>query len=485
MKRLALLTAALLGGCAVGPNYVKPETPQAAAGAFVDPGTTKVSTGAVEGEWWHLFQDPVLDRLVADALTYNTDVRQAAANLKRSRALLSEQRGARLPTTDLSAQYSRNRVGTGSQPASTASLPPGTNLPDSIDYDLFRVGFDASYEVDLFGRVTRSIEAARGDVAAQQAALDAARLSVVAEVARNYAAACGYAAQAQVARETVDLQTRTLDLTQRLFDGGRGTARDVDQARVLAENARAQIPQFEAEHRASLYALATLTGHTPAEVDADAAKCATPPAVTALIPVGDGQALLARRPDVRQAERKLAADTARVGIATASLYPSIQLLGSASLGASKIDDLTKSSSFSFSLGPLISWSFPNLTVAHARIRQAEATGEASLAAFDGTVLKALQEVEQALARYSGELERNVALRRADEAAGNAARIAGIRFEAGRDTLLQRVDAERDRATSRATLAASNVSLAQAQVALFKALGGGWEQAPEPQRRTPQ
>lgn len=480
MKRLivTLLAGSLLAGCAVGPDYQRPATPQAAAGAFVDPGTTKVSPGAVEGEWWRLFKDPALDRLVVEALTYNTDIRQASANLKRARAQLSEARGQRLPTTGITGGYTRQRVGTASQ----AATLPGVALPDSFEFDSFQVGFDASYEVDIFGRVTRSIEAARGDLDAAQAALDAARVSIAAETARSYAQACGFAAQAEVARETVRLQTRTLELTQRLLDAGRGTIRDVDQARVLAENARAQVPQFEAERRAALYALATLTGRPPAELDAAANQCLAPPGVSALIPVGDGQALLARRPDVRQAERALAADTARVGIATAALYPSVTLGGSVSLGAQSIGDLGKSSAFNFSLGPLISWSIPNLTAARAQVRQAEAGAEGSLAAFDGTVLTALGEVEQALARYSGEIERNVALRRADAAATNAARIAILRFEGGRDSLLQRIDAERDRAGARATLAQSNAALAEAQVALFKALGGGWETAPAPVRR---
>lgn len=479
MKRLnliaPLLAGSLLAGCAVGPNYERPETPPAAAAAFVDPGMTKVSPGAVEGEWWRLFKDPVLDRLVVEALTHNTDIRQASANLKRARAILSESRGQRLPGTTLQGQYTRQRTGA----ESVQGLPPGV---DGVENDFFRLGFDASYEVDLFGRVSRSIEASRGDTEAAQAALDGARVAVAAETARTYAAACGFAAQAEVARETVRLQTRTFELTQRLVEAGRGTARDIDQARVLTENARAQVPAFEAERRAALYALATLTGKPPAELDAQASTCATPPGVSELIPVGDGQALLARRPDVRQAERLLAADTARVGVATAALYPSIRLLGSVSLGAQSLDDLGKSSSFNFSLGPLLSWSFPNITAARAQIRQAEAGAEGSLAAFDGTVLTALREVEQALARYSGEIERNVALRRADTAATNAARIAILRFEAGRDSLLQRIDAERDRASARAALAQSNAALAEAQVALFKALGGGWEDAPVPVRR---
>lgn len=480
MKRLSLiaplLAGSLLAGCAVGPNYERPETPPAAAGAFVDPGITKVTPGAVEGEWWRLFKDPVLDRLVVEALTHNTDIRQASANLKRARAILSESRGQRLPGTTLQGQYTRQRTGAES---AQGALPPGV---DGIENDFFRLGFDASYEVDLFGRVSRSIEASRGDTEAAQAALDGARVAVAAETARTYAAACGFAAQAEVARETVRLQTRTFELTQRLVEAGRGTARDIDQARVLTENARAQVPAFEAERRAALYALATLTGKPPAELDTQASACATPPGVSDLIPVGDGQALLARRPDVRQAERLLAADTARVGVATASLYPSIRLLGSVSLGAQNLDDLGKGSSFNFSLGPLLSWNFPNITAARAQIRQAEAGAEGSLAAFDGTVLTALREVEQALARYSGEIERNVALRRADTAATNAARIAILRFEAGRDSLLQRIDAERDRASARGALAQSNAALAEAQVALFKALGGGWEGAPTPVRR---
>lgn len=480
MKRLSLiaplLAGSLLAGCAVGPNYERPATSPTAAAAFVDPGLTKVSPGAVEGEWWRLFKDPVLDRLVVEALTHNTDIRQASANLKRARAILSESRGQRLPGTTLQGQYTRQRTGAES---AQGALPPGVN---GVENDFFRLGFDASYEVDLFGRVSRSIEASRGDTEAAQAALDGARVAVAAETARTYAAACGFAAQAQVARETVQLQTRTFELTQRLVEAGRGTARDIDQARVLTENARAQVPAFEAERRAALYALATLTGKPPAELDNEANACATPPGVSDLIPVGDGQALLARRPDVRQAERALAADTARVGVATASLYPSIRLLGSVSLGSRDLDNLGKSSSFNFSLGPLLSWSFPNITAARAQIRQAEAGAEGSLAAFDGTVLTALREVEQALARYSGEIERNVALRRADTAATNAARIAILRFDAGRDSLLQRIDAERDRANARGALAQSNAALAEAQVALFKALGGGWESAPVPVRR---
>jgi outer membrane protein TolC len=193
--------------------------------------------------------------------------------------------------------------------------------------------------------------------------------------------------------------------------------------------------------------------------------------------VGDGQALLARRPDVRAAERTLAADVARIGVATAQLYPSITLAGSVTLEAPKIGDLGQDRSFTYSVGPLISWNFPFNGAARARLRESEATAQASLAAFDGTVLRALQETEQALARLSGAAEKEAALTRAATSSERAAELSGIRFRAGADNFLQLLDAERSRAAARAALAQAQADRAAAQISLFKALGGGWEDAP--------
>jgi NodT family efflux transporter outer membrane factor (OMF) lipoprotein len=426
-----------------------------------------VAETPTEAEWWRLFDQPALDRLVAEALAHNTDIRVAAANLQRARAILSEARSARLPTTDNSASFTRQRSRVGGAGS--------TGAPTTFNY--YAVGFDASYEVDLFGGVTRSIQAARRDAQASAAALDAARVSVAAETARSFAQACSFADQAQVARETTRLQDQTVELTKRLFDAGRNSRLEYAQAVALAEATRATIPGLEAERRAALYALAVLTGHPPAEVDPTAAECATTPRVKVAIPVGDGATLLRRRPDVRQAERSLAADTARIGVATADLFPKITLLGSAGLGAPKASQLDRSSSFNFSFGPLITWSFPNLFAARARLKQAKAQGDASLARFEGSVLNALKEVEQALARYAAELERNASLARADAASADAANLSRIRFNAGSDSFLQLIEAERTRADARAALAASNADVADAQVSLFKALGGGWENAP--------
>lgn len=464
---LALLSlVAMLAGCAVGPGYVRPASQPAETGPFVEPTDTElVSPLPATDQWWKLFEDPALDALIVKALAKNTDIRVATANLLKARAIVGEARNRLLPQTDASAQYTRQR-------ARVQSGQPGQG--QAVEFDYFSLGFDASYEVDLFGGVSRSIEAARADSDAAKASLDAARIAVAAETARTYAQACSYAEQAAVARETLELQRRTLDFTQKLFDAGRGTQRDIARATVLAEQVAAQLPQFEAERRASLYALATLTGDPPALVDAAAARCIRPPKIKSVIPVGDGAALLKRRPDVARAERTLAADTARIGIATAELFPSIRLLGSVGLGSNRLGDLTDSASSSFSIGPLISWTFPNIGAARARIKQARAQTQASLATFDGAVLLALQETEQALARYAGAVDRQAALNRAEVASNKAALLTRARFQEGADSFLDLLDAERSLADSRAALAQANGNVAEAQVSLFKALGGGWQ-----------
>ncbi|MFA6115242.1 MAG: TolC family protein [Sphingomonas sp.] len=473
-----LLSGALgLAGCAVGPNYRPPAVSEVAKQPFKEGASTvAVSTAQASSKWWELYSDPVLSRLINDAFRYNTDIRVAAANLRLARAQLSEARAGRLPTTNLSTSYSRQRVGADQLGPATGGSATGSGS-DHSDFYFYQAGFDASYEVDVFGRVSRSVEAARADAQSTEATLEGVRISIAAQVAQSYADACGAAMQADVARETASLEANTRDLTQRLLDAGRGTQRDVDQANILVEQANAQVPGFEAERRAQLYALATLTGRPPADIDADASACRIVPKVKTQIPIGDGAALLARRPDVRAAERKLAADTARIGVATASLFPSVSLLGSVSLGAPKIGNIGKSASFGYSLGPLISWTFPNFSVARAKIRQARAGSDVSLAEYEGTILTALRETEQALARYAAALDQNAALARATASAESAANQTKQRFDSGRDNFLDLLVAEQNRAAARQALAQSDTNVANLQVSLFKALGGGWEGAP--------
>lgn len=480
---LAIFSAALLSGCVVGPDYRRPAAPVPSDAKLREVeliAAARVSAEKLPDHWWRLYRDPELDRLVTEALTHNTDIRVAAANLQRARAVLAEQRGARLPTITPSAQYSRQQGNT----ANAAAFGGAGGPPRAFQFDLFQLGIDASYEVDLFGGVTRAIQAGRGDVEASVAQLDAARVAVAAETTRSYAAACANAQQLIVARETVALQRQTLDLTRRSFDAGRGTQRDVQQAEVLVAQVEAQLPGLEAERRAALYALATLTGRPAEQIDAAADRCTTIPQLDQPLPAGDGAALIARRPDVRAAERTLAADTARIGVAVADLYPSITLLGRIGLNATRGSQLFQGTSVNYSLGPLIQWNFPNQTVARARVRQARAQTEASLARFDAAVLAALNETEQALARYAGALDQREVLRRAEAASTEAARISRLRFQSGLDNFLQLTQAERDLANTRTARAQADAAVVEAQVSLFRALGGGWEDAPEAVRRAP-
>ncbi|WP_245158296.1 MULTISPECIES: efflux transporter outer membrane subunit [unclassified Brevundimonas] len=467
-NRSLFLTAAasslLVAGCAVGPKAPDPTLPPSGSGAFIGSQNAAVTPDAPRDDWWRLYQDATLDGLVAQALAENNELEAAEANLRAVRASLSEARAGRLPTTGLSVSAQRART-------------PGSTSPTGqpVEGEAYSAGLDVSYEIDLFGRVGSAIRAARADADAAAAARDVVRVAVAAETARAYADACAFNAQIAVAERTLELQRDTADLTQRLLDAGAGTGLDVSRARSAAASTLATVPPLRAQREAALFRLATLTGVTPAEASEAARACAAIPRLAQPIPVGDGAAMLARRPDVRRAERNLAGAAARVNVATAALYPSITLGGSLGSTALEAGDLGDDASFRWSFGPLISWSFPNMAVARARIAAAGATTEAALATFDQTVLTALQEIETALAAYAAELDRRAALAEARDQAANAARLSRLRFDAGADSFLGVLDAERTLAAAEAALAASDGQVATLQITVFKALAGGWSE----------
>lgn len=471
-----LLTAcaafALLAACAVGPKAPDAPLPPLASGAFVSSplgsANGATSTAEARSDWWRLYTDPTLDGLIEQAFARNNELEAAVANLRAVRASLSETRSGLFPTTNTSASATRSRASA----ATTPGLPAGQQAPE---VDVYAVGLDASYEIDLFGRVASTIRAANADADALAAALDVIRVTVAAETARAYADACSANAQIAVAERTIDLQQNTADLTQRLLEGGAGTGLDTARARSLLASTRAQLPSLRAQRDGALYRLATLTGVTPGEASQAARSCQRPPQLSQPIPVGAGASLLARRPDIRQAERALAGAAARVNVATASLFPTISLGGSIGSTALDTSDLGDDASYRFSFGPLISWSFPNVLAARARIEAADARTDAALATFDQTVLLALQETETALTNYANELDRRAALTEARDQAANAARLARLRFDAGADSFLTVLDAERTLAGADATLAQSDALVTTYQIALFKALAGGWDQ----------
>ena len=465
MKRSLIPAAALaLSGCMVGPNYVSPAGKAPAQAPLSEAGAPGFVADEPPVEWWHLFDQPVVDRLVGEALAANTDLRVAAANLRQARAVLRETRTQRLPSTTVSGSYSRTRQ-------SGASF--GQSIPGS-ELDVYDAGLDASYQVDLFGKIGRAIEAGRADVAASQATYDLTRVTVVAETIRAYADACAAGRQLAVARDSLRVQQDTFDLTRRLEEGGRGTGLQTSQGAAQLEQTRADVPTFEAARKSALFRLAVLTGKPPAEFPADVASCETSPTVSKPIPVGNGATLLARRADVRAAERRLASATAQIGVATADLYPSISIGGSIGSTALRPGDLFSDKGFRFSIGPLLSWTFPNIGVARARIAQARAGADAALATFDGTWLTALQDTETALANYVAAGTRVETLRRASTQSEEAARIARLRYRAGAEDFQIVLDAERSLAAAEAQLAAAQSQFSDATISLFLALGGGWQ-----------
>lgn len=466
MARQVLVPALglLLTSCATaGPDYHRPEHgvdhAPAATGAFASADDPAFAQAPLPDHWWRLYDDPALDALEEQALAANADLRAADANLRRADAIVRETTAGRTVATDISGGTTLSRQsGTGS------------TLPGIVDYDL---GIGASYQIDLHGKIRRAIEASMADREAVVAARDAVRVSVAAATAKAYTDVCAANFQLAVTQKVVKLQQETLMATQRLQRGGRGTAFDVSRAQAAVDSSAAALPGFVAQRRAALYLLATLLGRPPADYPKDVETCAALPRLTRPMPVGDGAGLIRRRPDIRAAERTIAGDTARIGVATADLYPQVSFGGSLGL-AGPLGDVGSPSSFGFSLGPLLSWSFPNRPVVKARIAAAGAQVDGDIAHFDATVLEALRQAETALETYARARDTVAALARARDSAAVSANQAGKLFRFGRGDFLSLLDAQRALASAQASHAAAQVALADDRIAVFMALGGGWQ-----------
>ena len=495
-RLLTILTALVLTSCTVGPNYRRPAPVPGATGLFVTPTGPLTAPGALRDDWWALYDDPNIDRLVRTAFAANTDLRQAIARLAQARAVLAEARTQALPATLTSGgvRYRRGTItgagaatgitgsGLGTTPVQNNSSAASTGGSGTSDVagstpdaqTVYSAGFDVAYELDLFGRVRRSIEAARADAAAQEAATDYVRVTVAAQTTQAYVGACAAAEELAVARRSFSIAQQSLELYRRRAVLGALAPFDVDRVAALAEQAAAAIPPIENQRRAALFALALVTGKTPSEIDAAANRCTAPPKLLSPIPVGDGAVLIARRPDIREAERTLAAQTARVGVATADLYPRISLGGSVAANGTSLANAVSRQGLAFALGPLISWTFPNTAAAKARIRQSRAVAEGALAAFDGAILGALSETERALSTYATEVDRNARLRAALARQQDGFNLLAVRTRFGAESPIDLLETERTLIQAQTDLAASDAAVVDDSVAVFRALGGGWQ-----------
>jgi NodT family efflux transporter outer membrane factor (OMF) lipoprotein len=469
MKRaLPLLSLLVLAACTkVGPDYHLPDEAAInaphAQGSFTAMTSKAVELAPVPEGWWKLYDDPRLNALEEKALAANTDLRIAAANLARSQAVQSEIEGHQ--DIQGGASFAVDRA----QLSGESFLVPAQLPSQWLGDGAIKIG----YQLDLFGRLKRAAEAADADTQAVAAAQELARISVAGEVARAYVEACSAGYEMAVAQRQVDLQGRSNDIIRRLSDAGRGSKIDVTRGEAQLEQARSALPGLRARHQIALYRLATLTGKPPADYPKELENCTELPRIHRPIPVGDGAALLKRRPDIRQAERSLAAATARIGVATAALYPDITLGGQ--LGATGlITDLGKPAAQEWGFGPLISWTFP-LQSEQARVDEADEAAKAALARFDGVVLNALRETESSLAVYQHDLERNAILHAARDKAAEASGEADSLYKGGRTPYLTGLLAQQTLTTSEQSLAASDSQVSLDQVTLFLALGGGWPQ----------
>jgi NodT family efflux transporter outer membrane factor (OMF) lipoprotein len=457
-----------LAACALGPNYTPPKPPQGAQAPFVAASPAATTATEAPNAWWRLYDDHVLNGLIDQAFKANEDLKTAEANLSASRAIYEGARSGLYPQTEVEAGATYGRDPTTDEILELNGRKPQTTwLFDSL--------LDVSYELDLFGHVRRSIEAAKDNSEAVAAERDDLRVTIAAETARAYGQICTLGEQIAVAEQSLSLAMQQQQIVQQRRDAGAGSDFDVVRSQVLVAQTRATLPLLEGQRRAALFELTALLGQTPSNAPAMVESCVNPPHLVTLMPVGDGAALLRRRPDIREADRKLAASLAEIGVATADLYPRITLSGFYGGASNQINMLGSNAGLAWGVGPAISWSFPDMTGPLARLAQANASADAALSNFNSVVLQALKETEQALAIYSAELDHHAALAAAQSEAQQAFGLAQDVFNAGEISNLDLLTSEQTLIDADAAIASSDAALVQDQIAVFKALGGGWQQ----------
>jgi outer membrane protein, multidrug efflux system len=461
-KLLGAIAASTLAACAVGPNYRRPATPLDAH--FVNVTQPGLAEDAAVEQYWTRFADPVLNSLVEDAVAHNTDLRTAAANLQASRAVRRLAGFDLFPTATLQGGY-------------THILDSKQQLPfvdrHDREFDSAQGTFEGLWELDLFGRVRRNVEAARADVGVSVANLQDARVSVIAEVARNYVVLRGLQDQLALTNRNADNQLSSLKLTRVRLDAGRGNQLDTARAEAQWQTTLASIPTLEASIATTTYRLSVLTGRQPAALG-DRLTAQPLPELPVLNSIGTPEQLLRRRPDIRAAEQGLAGATARIGVAVGDLFPKVTLTGSFGYVAPTFGEFGQSDAKSYSVGPSITWAAFDLGRVRARISSARAQTDAALAIYEGAVLNALETTEDALISYGRSQSRRDALQLAAAASDKAADLARQRFEGGLIDFLEVLDAERTALSAELLLSQSRTDTATSLVAVYKAVGAGWD-----------
>ncbi|HWD30164.1 MAG TPA: efflux transporter outer membrane subunit [Pseudomonas sp.] len=451
-----------LAACAVGPDYKAPDTAAAQLSAANDPAAkAEFDRSRFESIWWKQFDDPVLNQLVSQSLQGNRELRVAFARLKAARAIRDDVSNDALPT--VTSRVSSD-LGKGQIPGQT---------DDRVNSERYDLGLDMAWELDLFGRIQRQLEASEAQQDAAQADLQQLQVSLIAELVDAYGQLRGAQLREKIAVANLKTQQDSRGITESLRDAGVGNDLDVVRADARLAQVEATVPQLQAEQVRARNRIATLLGQRPDALSIDLSP-AQLPAIAKALPVGDPGELLKRRPDVRSAERQLAAATANIGVATADLFPRVSLSGFLGFTAGRGSQLGSSAAQAWALGPSITWAAFDLGSVRARLRGANADAEGALANYEQQVLLALEESENAFSDYSKRQQRLLALLRQSEASRKAADLASIRYREGTVDYLILLDAERERLSAEDAQAQGEVDLYRGIVAIYKALGGGWQ-----------
>lgn len=456
----ALAISLLIAGCTMGPKYVPPSAPTPTA--FANAGALGAATNAISIQWWTTFHDPLLDRLVSQASTNNLDLRRGQSRLLEARALWTQARFDLWPTARANGQFEKSQI----------SLDAAGNRDRHSHF--YRAGFDATWELDLWGAVRRNTEAAKATVASVEADLAHVRLSLQAELAANYLELRGIQSHLEVATRNATNQALTLNLAIALRDGGQGTQLDVARARTLHNETLASIPPLELARDRAIHRISVLCGLPPTQLRDELTPRAPIPQAGEWSAPGDPASWIRRRPDIRAAERSLAAATERVGVQSANLFPRVTFTGSIGLQAKSIGAMADDGSDTFGFGPHISWAALDLGRVRQQVKAAGARAAQTLDAYEQTVLLALEETENSLVALQRERERLGYLTEGERAATEAATLARQRYRDGIADYLSVLDAERTLLNLQEQLVGAQTQVNTRLVAVFKALAASVE-----------
>jgi multidrug efflux system outer membrane protein len=448
-----------LAACAVGPDYQAPVTPPAHISTAQD--ASRYSPQAFDALWWQQFEDPTLNQLVTQSLNGNRELRVAFARLKAARAIRDDVANDQFPVVTSRAS---SDIGKGQVPGQTTSR---------VNQERYDLGLDMALEVDLFGRIQRQLEASNAEQDIAAADLQQLQVTLIAELVDAYGQLRGAQLREKIALANLKNQQDSRGITESLREAGVGNQLDVVRADARLAAVEATVPQLQAEQVRARNRIATLLGQRPDQLSIDLSP-AQLPAIAKALPIGDPAELLRRRPDIRSAERNLAAATARIGVATADLFPRVSLSGFLGFTAARGSQIGSSAANAWSLGPSITWAAFDLGSVRAQIRAADADAEGALATYEQQVLLALEESENAFSDYGKRQQRLLALIRQSESSRAAADLASIQYREGTVDYLVLLDAQRERLSAEDAQALAEVDLYRGIVSIYKALGGGWQ-----------